>query len=153
MPEIKASIEINASQADTLATLQDLTAMKAYMPGVVRVGFTSEHRDGVGAARHCVFENGVELHERVVAWDASRGYTLETVSFKGVPMESNVITFAVDGDDSTSEVIQTMRYRMKGGLLAPLLGVMARGTMEKALAGALGGLKAHLENGGAASAP
>lgn len=145
MPELQASVPIDRPRREVLATLQDLTAMRAYMPGLIQVQLTSDVAQGVGATRHCKFEGGVELHERVITWEADQGYTLETTAFKGVPMKSNLITFAVTGNDTSATVTQTMRYEMKGGPFAPLLGWMARGRMQQALQGALDGLKAYLE--------
>ena len=35
------------------------------MPGIHDVHFTSEKKKGVDAARHCTFDDGVELYERL----------------------------------------------------------------------------------------
>lgn len=145
MNQIDSEITIRATRERTWEVLSDLTAMRDYMPGVATVTLTSEAPSGVGAARHCVFEDGVELSERVTEWRDGSGYVLETTAFKGVPMRSNVITFAVDGSGDMSTVSQSMRYEMKGGLVAPLMEKMAKGMMRKAVRGALEGLKSHVE--------
>lgn len=146
MNQIQHAVTIDASPSQTWAVLSDLTAMRAYMPGIAEVHLTSDAERGVGAARHCVFEDGIELSERVIAWDEGQGYTLETTAFKGVPMRSNEITFALTPDGERTTVTQTMRYAMKGGLLAPILERMAGGMMRNAVNGALGGLRDHVEN-------
>ncbi len=58
----------------------------------------SKVKSGPGAARHCLFEDGIELTERVIDWDEGSGYMLETTAFVGVPMRSNIVTFRVEGD-------------------------------------------------------
>lgn len=145
MTRIDSEITINAPPERTWAVLGDLTAVRHYMPGIAQVEMASEARSGVGAARHCVFKDGVELSERVIEWTEGVGYVLETTSFKGVPMKSNVITFSIDGSGRTSTVSQSMRYEMKGGIFAPIMERMARGMMRKAVRGALNGLKSHVE--------
>lgn len=147
MRTASAEITIQRPPAAVWAILSDLTAMRAYMPGIESVALTSEHATGEGASRHCVFEDGIELDERVVAWDEGAGYTLETTRFVGVPMRSNRITFALrPAGEGATTVSQSMTYAMKGGPFAPLLERMAGGKMQAALDGALGGLKAHAES-------
>lgn len=125
--------------------LADLTAMGQYMPGIATVRLTSTSPNGIGAARHCVFDDGVELEERVTHWEEGTGYTLETTRFVKVPMRANTITFALRPDAGGTIVSQTMQYSMKGGPVAPLMEVMAKPRMMEALNGALGGLKAYAE--------
>lgn len=125
--------------------LRDLRATEAYMPGITSVDFVGEAMEGLGATRHCRFDDGVELVERVVEWRVSEGYSLETISFEGVPMRSNRITFSLVDADGGCHVKQSMEYRMKGGILAPLLALAARPMMRRAVDGALTGLKEYIE--------
>lgn len=145
MNSVQASTTIDAPPEHVWAVLSDLTAMRAYLPGLASVRLLSGPEAGVGAARHCVFEDGVELTECVTDWRDGAGYTLETTAFKGVPMRSNEITFDIDGEGDRTTVTQSMRYAMRGGPLAPLLERLAKGRMVSALDGALGGLKRHVE--------
>ena len=145
MKEIQAQVTINKPTDDVWKILSDLTAMGNYMPGIQNVYFTSDSKSGVGAARHCIFEDGIELSERVIKWDEDRGYTLETTQFVNVPMKSNQITFSLKPDGNKTIVSQSMLYEMKGGILAPIMEIMATGTMKKALNGALSGLKNYAE--------
>ena len=145
MHTIEEQIQIDAPPERTWGVLSKITAMRAYMPGIKEVRLLSDRDSGEGAERHCVFEDGVELTERVIAWREGAGYTLETTTFVGVPMRSNVITFAIAGSGATTTVTQSMRYQMQGWILAPLMERAAVGMMRKALRGALGGLKAHVE--------
>ncbi|MDX1418874.1 MAG: SRPBCC family protein [Rubricoccaceae bacterium] len=145
MNDVQRSVTIDAPRDRVWDVLSDLTAMRAYMPGLASVEHVGEAERGVGAARHCVFADGVELTERVTDWREGTGYTLETTAFKGVPMASNEIRFVLSGDARQTTVTQSMRYAMKGGILAPLLERMAKGRMVSALDGALGGLKEHVE--------
>jgi len=145
MRTIERSAEIEAGPDDVWSVLSDLTAMHRYMPGVTSVDVTTDHRDGVGATRYCVFDDGVELEERVAEWHEGSGYVLETLSSKKVPMKSNRVRFALEAADGTTRLSQSMTYEMKGGVLAPLLERLAAGRMRSALDDALGGLKRHVE--------
>ena len=145
MRQIESTITIKKPKAAVWATLSDLTAMGNYMPGIKQVYLTSEEQRGESAARHCTFDDGVELFERVIKWEEGRGYTLETTKFVKVPMEENRITFTLADQGDQTLVTQSMRYKMKGGLLAPVMEIMATGMMKKALNGALSGLKTYVE--------
>ena len=145
MHTLQDEIHIDAPAERTWAVLSDITAMRDYMPGVCEVRLESDSSSGTGATRHCEFEGGIELTERVVEWHEGSGYTLETTSFVGVPMRSNVITFHVEPHGDTSRVTQSMRYGMKGGPLAPVMERMAAGRMRTAIRDALRGLKDHVE--------
>lgn len=147
MNSVEDRIRIDAPAERTWAVLSDLTAMREYMPGVQEVRMLSESGSGAGATRHCRFEDGIELTERVTDWHEGSGYTLETTTFIGVPMRSNVITFRVEGDGPTTTVTQSMRYSMKGGVLAPVMERVAAARMRKALRGSLEGLREHVERG------
>lgn len=148
MNQLSEQIRIDASPERVWGALSDITTMRSYMPGISEVQLRSESSSGVGAIRHCVFEDGVELTERVLEWREGEGYTLEIVESKGVPMKSNVVTFQVAASGASSVVTQSMQYEMKGWIFAPLLERMAAGMMRKALRGALGGLKGHVEASG-----
>lgn len=145
MRTIQSKVTINQPKDKVWAILSDLTAMRNYMPGIQSVRFTSESKRGVGTARHCIFDDGVELHEKVYQWDEGNGYTLETTQFVKVPMKSNQITFSLTSDGDKTIVSQSMQYQMKGGLIAPLMERFATGMMKKALDGALQGLKQYAE--------
>lgn len=145
MRELQSQITINKSIDEVWTILSDLTAMGNYMPGIQSVDFTSDAKHGVGAARHCVFEDGIELHERVLNWDDGEGYTLETTKFVNVPMKSNQIRFSLLSEGNQTVVSQSMRYRMKGSIFAPIMEFMARGMMIKSIDGALLGLKNYAE--------
>lgn len=145
MRTVEQSIDIEASPEAVWEVLSDLTAMRAYLHGVKSVDIVSDSSEGVGATRYCVFEDGIELEERVIEWSPGSGYVLETIKAVKVPMESNRIRFEIAGSNGGATVRQSMQYRMKGGLLAPLFERAAEGRMRSALSGALNGLKDHVE--------
>ena len=145
MQSIQSQISINRPKAEIWAILSDLTAMGNYMPGIKDVHLTSETEGGVGAARYCTFEDGIELHERVVDWNEGEEYSLETTKFVKAPMRENKITFSLAAEGDATVVTQTMRYAMKGGIFAPIMEMMAKGMMAKAINGALSGLKTYAE--------
>ena len=72
MNEVTASIDLDIPIERAWALLSDLTGMRNYMPGLAEVAVTSSAADGVGATRHCRFEDGVELTERPVHVPALR---------------------------------------------------------------------------------
>ena len=145
MKTIQSHITIQQPINKVWAILSDLTAMGNYMPGIQEVHLTSETKQGVGAARHCIFEDGLELHEQVVTWEEGKSYTLQTTKFVNVPMKENEITFSLEENGSSTTVYQSMHYQMKGGLFAPMMETFAKGTMIKALNNALAGLKDYAE--------
>ena len=147
MRQVEQHIEVAASAEAVWAVLADLTSMRHYMPRTESVKITSDGSQGIGAARYCVFADGVELGERVVEWDEGSGYVLETTKVVKVPMQSNRVTFRIEPQGEGTIVRETMEYSMKGGFVAPLLERLAAGRMQAAMAGSLGGLKAYVEAG------
>lgn len=145
MREIQSQVTINQPKDKVWQIISDITAMENYMPGVKEVHLTSDEKSGAGASRHCIFEDGIELSEQVLNWNEGQGYTLQTTAFVKVPMRENVITFALASQGENTVVTQSMRYKMKGGLVAPIMEFMATGMMKKAINGALDGLKQYVE--------
>lgn len=145
MKTVESEVLIERPKAQVWKVLSDLTSTAQYMPGLSELHLTSENKSGAGASRHCKFADGVELHEQVVQWDEGNGYTLKTTEFVKVPMKSNEIYFQLRADGNRTVVQQSMQYQMKGGLIAPLMEIMAKGMMKKTIDKALDGLKTYVE--------
>lgn len=146
MQRIEQSVTIEATQTDVWNALADLRNMRHYMPGLETVELLGEASGGVGASRYCVFEDGVELEERIVEWNEGDGYVLETAKAVKVPMKTNRVSFRLAEDDGVTTVTQSMEYAMKGGLVAPLIEKAVSGRMRSATANALNGLKGYVES-------
>ncbi len=54
MTKVTGEVQINAAKKKVWSVLADLGAVSAWNPGIANSYYTSEDKEGVGAARHLV---------------------------------------------------------------------------------------------------
>ena len=148
MKEVTQQIEISAPPRDVWRTLSNLGDLAEYDPAVLKSRYTSVETSGIGASRHCEIKGGF-LDERVVEWKDGHSYTIEVVGSKGTPFKECFAEFRVEPSGPGSRVTQTMKFNLKGGPLAPVLGLVAPGFIKKFVGKSLEGLAQFVERGGA----
>lgn len=141
------SVRIAAPPAAVWAVLEDFGGIAAWHPGLSASRLLGTQATGVGARRHCDIQGGGWVKERVVAWEAGRGYTWE-VEETDMPMARARNSFAVQAEGQGSVATFRLEYTMKGGPLGKLMEVLvANRMMAKAARETLAGLKERAERG------
>lgn len=140
MPTIADHVHIDATPDQVWDLLADFGAAERYVPGVLRSWTVTESPSGVGAQRRCDIKGGMLLEE-VTAWQEGRGYTVELRESSGVPLQSMCVQFRLEASPPGTALHQTMVYRSKGGVAAPLLDRVSRRMLSRAQRESLAGVK------------
>ena len=93
MTKLSSEIQIEAPNEKVWAVLADLETVQHYSPAITKAYYTSEVRDGVGAARQCDFDGGY-VRERVTEWKPGEGYAINVYEGSDIaPFESIDVRF------------------------------------------------------------
>jgi carbon monoxide dehydrogenase subunit G len=123
MTTIHRQIHIDASPDQVWAVLADLAAVQNYSPGVASAHYTSSHREGIGASRHCDLRPKGRVEERIVAWQEQQGYTIEI--YEGIPALREVFGhFSLSPRREGTLTAFTMQYKMRFGPLGALINAL-----------------------------
>lgn len=146
MTQLHHEIFINATQQKVWAALADLEAVQHYNPLVSSAHYTSGHRSGVGAARHCDFLPKGFSKEQVTAWEEGKSIGFDTTE-SSFPMsvcrwKTNLIP-----ENGGTLVSQDLEYQVKFGLFGRLLNIlMMKRKYNSILGDIFEGLKKYVEN-------
>ena len=96
MTKLSTEIQIDAPREKVWAVLADLEAVQYYDPAITKAYYTTDGRDGVGAARQCDFDGGY-VRERVTEWKPGEGYAINAYEGSDVvaPFESQDARFTL----------------------------------------------------------
>lgn len=123
--------------------IADVTQIAHWHFNIARVDLLTRSATGVGAARRCNFHDGTSVREDVVAVEEGRKVRVELSEFS-VPMKHIELEIALrDQSADDTEVMLTLRYVMKFGLIGKVLGATA---VRKELTGVANKLLAGLEH-------
>ncbi len=113
MTRIQNSITVDASREETWRALADLSAIQDYFPeGVKRAVYTSEHREGLGASRHCDLHPFGSVEERATRWNDGKALSLEITDGKLTPpFAFAAFHFDVEEAANGTRVTFTMDYK------------------------------------------
>jgi carbon monoxide dehydrogenase subunit G len=149
MSQFNSEIEINAPREKVWAVLADLGAIQNFNPGVKKSYYTSEAREGVGAARVCEFRPIGAVEESALDWQEGKSFTLDVRPLeKAPPFKKATARFQLDSVGQKTRVAVDINYTLRFGLLGQLLdAVMFRPQFGKAAPEILLGLKHYVETG------
>lgn len=139
---------VNASSAEVWAIVGNVSTVDGWHPDVASAELLSPEATGIGATRRCFFYDGTSVREEVVELDEGARLRMRLSEFE-MPMNrmEAEFTLAPSSDDRT-QVIFTVFYEMKMGLLGRMMGatVVRRrlGTMASRV---LAGLDHYLATG------
>ncbi|TAN50094.1 MAG: SRPBCC family protein [Rhodospirillales bacterium] len=149
MAEITVAKLINASRTKVWDVASDIGHVDVFHPMVEAAIATSDLKRGVGASRRCDFYDGKgSVDETVTAWTEGQSFTI-AITRGTMPFKQADATFTFqDAGPARTMVEVTMRYKMKGGPLGAMFGVLMVGPMmKKMLRGVLEGLDTHCRTG------
>ena len=145
MTKVTGEVRINAPKEKVWSVLADLGAVSAWNPVIANSYYTSEDKEGVGAARHCDFPDGGYTKERVTDWKAEDTVRLNV--YEGtVPFDNFYGTYTVRDDGDSSIVHLALEYDLKSGVPVDPQEI-ERQNRDELIPVVLGGLKHYVETG------
>ena len=147
MPKLSSEIQIDAPKEKVWAILADLETVQHYDPAITKAYYTSEVRDGVGAARQCDLPDGGYVRERVTEWKPGEGYAINVYEGSDVvaPFESADARFALRDAGQGTAVSLELEYRLKPDV--PSDPQEMEGEYRQLIEGVIAGLKHYVETG------
>lgn len=146
MGTLNHEVRIQAPVEAVWKAVADLAAVQHWNPMVASARYTSERREGVGAARRCELKPKGWVEERVWDWNPPHAIGLE-VTASGWPIASMKWKTELRDDRDATRLSQAMDYKVKFGPLGLLVDVlMMRRMLKKGVDEALRALKRYVES-------
>ncbi|MEM9466767.1 MAG: SRPBCC family protein [Actinomycetota bacterium] len=151
MPELPHRVRIertlDESPAAVWAVLADFANIADWNGGVTTSHATGSHETvGVGAQRHCDLAPMGELEETVLVWEPDQRMVISIDSAKRIPVKRGEMTFEMSPADGGTAFVLDYGFQAKGGPIAPLVGRMLTGQLEKGFSGFIDDLAAAAAN-------
>ena len=146
MTKLSSEIQVDAPREKVWAVLADLEAVQQYDPVINKAHYTSDARDGVGAARQCDFDGGY-VRERVTEWKPGEGYAINVYEGSDVvaPFESQDARFVLRDAGQGTTVSMELEYRFKPDAQSDPQETERE--YRELIEGVLAGLKHYVETG------
>ena len=122
MTAITSTIRIQASKDEVWKILADLGGVQNFHPGVAKSYYTSDVKEGLGAARVCELLPMGKVEEHVVDWKHGEEMVLTIAPLEKAPPLRDArgrIQLEVDGDETV--VTMSLQYGLAFGLLGRLM--------------------------------
>lgn len=150
MTTVTSSIDVQAPKAEVWAALANLGGIQNFHPGVSKSYYTTNKKEGVGAARICELLPMGKVEEHVLDWQPGRELTLDVIPVEKAPPLKDAtgrIELKDQGNGSV-RVTMTLQYGLKFGLVGALMDrLLVRPQFTKMVPAVLKGLKRHVETG------
>ncbi len=149
MTKITGEVKINAPKDKVWPIVADLGAIQVFHPGVSKSYYTSEAKEGIGAARVCELLPMGKVEETAVEWQAGERLVLEIEPMEKAPPFKKALGYIslTEGGPQTT-VNMTVEYTLKFGPIGSLMdSMMIRSQFEKIVPRVLQGLKHYAETG------
>ena len=145
MTQVSGKIHIDAPKSKVWGVLADLGTVSAWNPVISKSYYTSEDKEGVGAARHCDFPDGGFVKERASDWKPGEAYKLDI--YEGtVPFDNFYGLVEVKDDGQGTAVTFTLNFDVRPN--APIDTAEAeRQNRDELIPTVLAGLKHYLDTG------
>ncbi len=112
MTRVTSEIRIDAPRDKVWDVIADLGSVSIWNPALADSHYTSDAKEGVGAARHDDFHDGGYVKERVIEWKPGEGFTLDHYEGTTPFISANVTMSLVDdGDGTTAKSV--LEYELK----------------------------------------
>lgn len=150
MTIINKKINIEASLIDVWNIVSDLGGIQNYNPSVKKSFYTTDEKNGVGAARVCEFHPMGKVEETATQWEDKKSYTLHIKPIEKLPFfnEGFAHFSLIELGNSLTQVSVDFEYKVNSNPIALIMNkLMLKGNFDKAFEGILLGLKTHIEEG------
>jgi ribosome-associated toxin RatA of RatAB toxin-antitoxin module len=148
MTKFTKTIQVNSEKVKVWDILSNLGDVYKFNPNVSSSHYSTEKKEGIGAARVCELIPSGKILETVVYWEDGKGFSLDIEPIeKAPPIKDFKGHFQIESLGANhTEVSATMDYKMKFGPLGYLMDLMmVKSKMEDNIDKLLNGLKAFAE--------
>ena len=149
MTSISGTVRIHASKDEVWKILADLGGIQNFHPGVRKSYYTTDVKEGLGAARVCELLPVGKVEEHVIDWKDGEELTLDVVPLeKAPPLRDARGRIQLEADGEETVVTMTVSYRLGFGPIGMLMDALfVRRQVKKVVPAVLRGLKRHAETG------
>ena len=149
MTTFKQNIWIDAPKEKVWEIIADLGAVQNFHPSVQKSYYSSDKKEGLGAARVCELLPVGKVEEKAIEWREGEGYLLDVIPVeKAPPFKKSVGGFNLKQDGQGTRATLTLEYTLKYGLLGQLMDIfLVRPQLKKVVPRVLAGLKHYTETG------
>lgn len=123
--EATGRVRIDLPRAEVWDRLRDLSLAHNYVPGVAAIRIDTASREGVGASRTVIMDNGSEMQETVEEWNEGYGFLirLHRDDKPAMPIFSRFyFRYRIDDDGDGTLFEPALVYETRFGPLGRLLG-------------------------------
>ncbi len=147
MGKFRNEIRINAPIEKVWGVVSDVESVRHYNPMVKTVKCTSDHKEGLGASRHCELKPNGFAKEKVIAFEPRIKISFELVESSGPVKNMKWHTYFKSEGDSTV-LSQDMEYDVKFGPVGKLLdSLVMKKKMSQSIDDIFRSLKDYVEKG------
>lgn len=145
--ELIARIDIDASQKNAWAVLEDFDNVYTWAPGVTASHGLGTKEKTVGAGRHCKLDGFGEIDEYITHWQPGTGFVYDVTPLGPLHQAFSSWWLVPTGENSVQlEVV--FSYDIRFGLFGKLMHkLVMRGKLEKSLPDTLNAVKKRIETG------
>ncbi len=148
MSQVAKRVRLKASVDQVWNVVADFGGVEKWAPTVVESHCSTEAQCGLGAKRILTTTTGEVTEEVVIAWNEGRSFAFEISNGLASIIKNLRETWSVNPPPTGSEVVVTMDYQTKDGIINSLLHALVVGRiLNKILVHNLAGLKHHVETG------
>lgn len=147
---IKSVRNLDMTQAEAWANLQDLTLAHHYVPGIIKTEITTEQKKGLDTSRRVYQSNDDYLNEKVIEWDEGSGFLLHLFKDNGdAPFPFKYAEFRYqlgENNEGKAELNASLHFQMAGGCLGRWFSVLLAGEFQKRTDEVADNLKVYYES-------
>tara|TARA_B110000211_G_C14088057_1_gene557578 strand:+ start:532 stop:1032 length:501 start_codon:yes stop_codon:yes gene_type:complete len=150
MTTFTKEITIETSKTKVWAILSDLGGVYKFHPGVVHSYYSTDSKNGVGAARICELAPMGKIEETAVDWVEGEQYTLKLDPLEKAPplKDAKGIVKLTEVSPNQTKVTVDLSYGVKLGIIGKMLNsLVLKDQLNKGIEGLLKGLKVYAEQG------
>ncbi|MFI1773333.1 SRPBCC family protein [Thalassobellus citreus] len=143
-------LDIQSPKEKVWKVMANLGDINRFNPNTSKSYYSSNIKEGIGAARICELRPTGVVEETATIWNEGNGFTLKITPIKNAPPVKNM--YAVldlkSLNPKNTRVKINMEYETKLGVLGKTLNTLViKSQMKKGIQLLLEGLKVHLEQG------
>ncbi len=147
MTSLNHNITINSPKETVFQVLSDLEKVQEYNPMVLSAYYISDTHHAIGASRECQLAGNDIVREKIIDYKKNHYITMELYEHNWPLFFMKWKTELLRIDEKTTQLSQTLEYKMKFGLIGTILDrLVMRKKLDKTLQETFISMKKYIEN-------